>query len=169
VKKAYSHLGHLNKPVLQVLTVAFGQADEIAVCFAQACILSTGEAYLPPGATLQLKPCTVSAVGAVQHSGIRKNGTAEALAYKLDQRMVHGGFNEDLRLVASLLEQRINQLAHGGAAKDQRKFTVMEPSEICGGQWHAKGIGPRGFRMVFRYTQDKVFFKQCDVLQIDPG
>lgn len=88
----------LNKPVLQVLTVAFGQADEIAVCFAQACILSTGEAYLPPGATLQLKPCTVSAVGAVQHSGIRKNGTAEALAYKLDQRMVHGGFNEDLRL-----------------------------------------------------------------------
>lgn len=29
-EKAYSHLGHLNKPVLQVLTVAFGQADEIA-------------------------------------------------------------------------------------------------------------------------------------------
>ena len=26
--------------------------------------------------------------------------------------MVHGGFNEDLRLVASLLEQRIDQLAH---------------------------------------------------------
>lgn len=24
----------LNKPVLQILTVAFGQADEIAVCFA---------------------------------------------------------------------------------------------------------------------------------------
>ena len=58
MKKAYSHLGHLNKPVLQVLTVAFGQADEIAVCFAQACILSTGEAYLPSGAALQLKPCT---------------------------------------------------------------------------------------------------------------
>ena len=54
MKKAYSHLSHLNKPVLQVLTVAFGQADEIAVCFAQACILSTGEAYLPSGAALQL-------------------------------------------------------------------------------------------------------------------
>ena len=34
VKKAHPYLCHLNKSVLQVLTVAFGQADEIAVCFA---------------------------------------------------------------------------------------------------------------------------------------
>ncbi len=34
MKKAYSYLCHLNKTVLQVLTVAFGQTDEIAVRFA---------------------------------------------------------------------------------------------------------------------------------------
>ena len=139
----------LNKPVLQVLTVAFGQADEIAVCFAQACILSTGEAYLPSGAALQLKPCAVSAVGAVQHSGIRKNGTAESLAYKLDQRMVHGGFNEDLRLLARLLGQRVYQLGPGGGAKDQRKISVLEAAGIFGGPGHAQRGWPAGFWGVF--------------------